>query len=139
MGEEKQPTQLVIGEDQMKAMLALIANKGVKPRTPPVQEEATVSGNKNKAYKLQPSAADRVHALLIRKEFSRETGKPLFEPFVAIFEPRVEWKQFLAHKQGLSIKEVLHLPKGAITVESFEKDAAAKLQAERKKLGMSDK
>lgn len=121
---------LAIGAEELQAIFAMIANKGNKPRQAMVQEEATVPGNKDKSYKLQPGAADRVHVQLWRKEFDRSTGEPLFEPWIQIFEPRVEWKQFLANRHGLTVKKILHLPEGAITVEKFDKDAAAKLKAE---------
>lgn len=61
------------------------------------------------AFKPTPETAHLFHVKISREEYDPATGKPLFIPFVQTFTPD-EYRLFLKHPHGYSVKEVLHDP-----------------------------
>lgn len=63
------------------------------------------------SYQVKNGEETYVHVKVVRREFDSKSGKPLFKPYVHICTPR-DFEIFLNSPNGLSIEEVLHLPKG---------------------------
>lgn len=60
-------------------------------------------------YKVPEAEKHLYHVELIRKEFDKDTGKPLFAPFVQKYTPG-EYANFLKYPHGYTVKAVVHDP-----------------------------
>jgi len=82
---------------------------------------------KKAGYTPQKKDAGAVHARIQKPPlFDINTGEPTGTDFVQMFEPRVEWPEFVRRSQGWIIKEVLFIPDGFKDVDTILKEEAEK-------------
>lgn len=74
---------------------------------------------KKAKYEVPKGEEHLVHARLIKKEFNKDTGEPLFAPFNQKYTIG-EYENFLKYPHGFSVEEVLHDPRPAAKAKKSE-------------------
>lgn len=82
---------------------------------------AKTTEEKDNGYEVPKGEEGFVHVKIRHGRYNQDTGRPEMPSFIQKYDPK-GWLNFLKHKNGVTILDVLHLPKEAISIEDFEKE-----------------